>query len=447
MTGAPPETTKKFCFKLAYSMCGQKGVYREWHTTVEDYSSRALKYPSDRLPALAGIAKVVIIEYDDLSEWKPSPRCHVRRTKSHIAGLNPFGHLRLAFLEICASLLRTTLLMCVVNKDDPVGASDKYVVLCGDQELSVDADVALETCEVANRDGILEKSVRRSLVANTRAESGSPVFLLYLGQFKHSTHPRTAQSSGDIRNVIVSVAGVPLAYDDFLEVTMNDKQINIVARNLIYLLIFFVQNDARLAAEYLLHTWYSVLLTDVCYDLLRNTIRPMIEDICDKMEEKLESALAGHTWHFGHCSPRCRSNPRQLAQQKRRDVMLAPIRIDNMDQMLCNKSSPAEKQAAMRFREDGILVPFGHSRRDFTIPNPAFFASQEWLMLDWADPTGGWLWTSYLTFNAGPAKNDIYGQLYFYLPDLFASFHRKLRSMPIKFELLHVDAQTLPTSL
>ncbi len=67
--------------------------------------------------------------------------------------------------------------------------------------------------------------------------------------------------------------------------------------------------------------------------------------------------------------------------------------------------------------------------------------------MDSADPTSAWSMKSFLEFDIGPAKNDVYGKLYHYLKHLFANFHRRLRSSPVAFTLLHVDAQRLPMSL
>jgi hypothetical protein len=61
--------------------------------------------------------------------------------------------------------------------------------------------------------------------------------------------------------------------------------------------------------------------------------------------------------------------------------------------------------------------------------------------------SAGWSIKSFLEFDSGPAKNDEYGKLYFYLSDLFVKFHRRVRSLPAAFELLHLDARALPSAL
>lgn len=64
-------------------------------------------------------------------------------------------------------------------------------------------------------------------------------------------------------------------------------------------------------------------------------------------------------------------------------------------------------------------------------------------MMDSADPTDGWSLKTFLAIKAGPAKQDVYGQLHHYLKRLFADFHHHLRSKPVSFELHHIDAKDL----
>jgi hypothetical protein len=68
-------------------------------------------------------------------------------------------------------------------------------------------------------------------------------------------------------------------------------------------------------------------------------------------------------------------------------------------------------------------------------------------MMDNADPIAGWPLKSFMELDIGPAKNDVYGKLYYYLKHLLADFHGRMRSLPTTFELLHMDARFLPESL
>ncbi|KAI1420169.1 hypothetical protein F5Y12DRAFT_788466 [Xylaria sp. FL1777] len=249
-------------------------------------------------------------------------------------------------------------------------------------------------------------------------------------------------------------------YKSPLNVVINDHEIDIVARNLIFLLIMLVEEDPGTAAEALLHVWYSALVTESCYDLLQKKLKPIVQDVCDKIAGGPDQTLLGKTWTFGDNSLRLvltRETWMKLpayfdvpagmtgkrAHAVRDAVVNHPSRADYVDRALLMRS-PASGLGMTKFRKDGILVPFGQPREVFTIPNPTIFdSSNDWPMMDSADPTSGWSHKAFLATKAGPAKQDVYGQLHHYLKRLFADFHQHLRSKPVSFELHHVDAKDL----
>ncbi|KAI6080278.1 hypothetical protein F4821DRAFT_273945 [Hypoxylon rubiginosum] len=270
-------------------------------------------------------------------------------------------------------------------------------------------------------------------------------------------------ASGDIRNTILSIANLPPTYHGPLNVTINDREIDIVARNVIFLLAFFVEEDSITASEHVLHIWYSALLTEPCSSLLYRKLKPFIEDICIKIAKKPASTLLGKTWRFGESSLRLvltrdswfslfryfdvpQGLSRETAQYVRQGVVSAPKRIDYVDRQMC-MMSPSARLGMAKFRQDGILLPFGQPRGAFTTPNPTMFQSSQWPMMDNADPVSGWSLKLLLEFDAGPASNDVYGKLYHYLNSLFTGFHCPLRSGRIAFDIFHVDARLLPGSL
>ncbi|KAH8168147.1 hypothetical protein CIB48_g29 [Xylaria polymorpha] len=106
-------------------------------------------------------------------------------------------------------------------------------------------------------------------------------------------------ASGDLRNVILSVTNLPQSYRSPLNIVINDREIDIVARNLVFLLIMLVEEDPITAAEALLHVWYSALVTESCYALLQKKLKPIVQDVCDKVAGKHNRALLGKTWTFG----------------------------------------------------------------------------------------------------------------------------------------------------
>lgn len=167
---------------------------------------------------------------------------------------------------------------------------------------------------------------------------------------------------------------------------MNDRDLDIVARNVILLLVALVVDDTDDAIDCIIHVWYSALLRKSDLDILQQRIRPIIEEVCHKLKGKAPNRLMAKTWTFGQRSMRLvleksawdalltfTENPKGLtverANEIRKSVTLAADRKDFRDRHLLFQA-PFHRVALTRFREDGILLPFGASRNDFHQPNP-----------------------------------------------------------------------------
>ncbi|ODM16214.1 hypothetical protein SI65_08213 [Aspergillus cristatus] len=66
-------------------------------------------------------------------------------------------------------------------------------------------------------------------------------------------------ASGDLRNIVKTVARLPRSYSHSLEITINDRDFEIVARNIILLLIALVVEKVDEAVDCIIHLWYSAL--------------------------------------------------------------------------------------------------------------------------------------------------------------------------------------------
>lgn len=195
-----------------------------------------------------------------------------------------------------------------------------------------------------------------------------------------------AVASGDLRNVAKTIAQLPSSYNQAVDVTMNDRDIDIVARNAIMLLIALVVDNIGEAVDCIIHIWYSALIRKSHLDILQQQIRPLIESVCERIKSKEPSSLLGKTWIFGQRSLRLvlekslwdkllsyMNIPEGLTAERanhiRITVTLAESRKDYRDRHLLFQS-PSRRIAKNRFREDGLLLPFGSRRHDFREPNP-----------------------------------------------------------------------------
>lgn len=76
-----------------------------------------------------------------------------------------------------------------------------------------------------------------------------------------------------------------------------------------------------------------------------------------------------------------------------------------------------------------------------------FFQTANWPMKDSAEPLDGWDVTDVLNADTGPATNDVYGKLFYYVTDLLSSFKRRTASLSVRFEMSCNPAEELGNHL
>ncbi|KAF7867297.1 hypothetical protein EAF04_005380 [Stromatinia cepivora] len=266
-------------------------------------------------------------------------------------------------------------------------------------------------------------------------------------------------ASGDIRNVVKSIIGLPVAYTGKCEIVINDRDFDVVARNAILLLTALVFDPVE-AADIMLHIWYSAFVPESVPEKLQEQILPLIADICMKVRGRPEKSLQSKTWKFGtrklsltlpkaswDLLPSFLKVPNGLTASQAQKVMvettLAPSRRDYVERALYSKP-PAWRFCAVRFRTDGILLPFGNSRKEFNTPNPTIFQSTDyWPMMDSANPMEGWPIEEFMS-KPRPSRNDVYGSLYFYVLKQLQDFCKRISNLQIRFQLFGLDAIDLP---
>jgi hypothetical protein len=152
------------------------------------------------------------------------------------------------------------------------------------------------------------------------------------------------------------------------------------------LLLIFVGQELDEAVESMIHIWYSALIKTSHMDILYGRIRPLIEAVCTKIASKAPDATLGKTWIFGSRTLRVVLRKKEWislrsyvelpdslstsrAQEIRTAYTMATERKDYRERRMLAQL-PAHRLCANRFREDGILLPFGHTREQYTTPNP-----------------------------------------------------------------------------
>ncbi|KAG0156690.1 hypothetical protein PDIDSM_3871 [Penicillium digitatum] len=218
-------------------------------------------------------------------------------------------------------------------------------------------------------------------------------------------------------------------------------------------------------AESLIHLWYSASLPKDLTAQLASRVKPLFTGVCEQISAKATGEIVERTWTFAHnrslrltlrkeewyrLEALCEV-PSDLTPQKalhiRTATTLAPERRDYRDRWYFKDATPSIRMSKQKFREDGLLLPFGHDRVGFDRPNPTFYLPPFiWPMNDKADPLDGWPIREVARVRT-MAKEDLYGKLYIYLRRVFQQFLDRLGMIEIDFELLNMNAVQLPETL
>ncbi|KAI2731486.1 hypothetical protein CBS147309_2403 [Penicillium roqueforti] len=271
-------------------------------------------------------------------------------------------------------------------------------------------------------------------------------------------------ASHDIRNVVETIARLPDTYSGQCEIVMNGIHAGIFSQNVLLVLTAF-HFPPEHAAIIMIHLWYSALIPASIITAVRKKLLPKIEKVCSEAAQKRSQPFFKCVWRKNKASLHV-----ELARDEweglkgylqvpadfsateaacnRRDVMFADNRKDEFQRTLY--AQPRYwRVSTMKFRDDGIMLPFGCSRKAFDTPNPMFFhTSRNWPMPDSADPRTSWdlldVCTGAYTANY-PAKNDLYGMLFIYLRKTLLGFCRQISKRDVNLRLLSIDSLSLPT--
>jgi hypothetical protein len=195
---------------------------------------------------------------------------------------------------------------------------------------------------------------------------------------------------------VKTVANLPDNISQQISVTINDRDFDVVARNTILLLLALTTEctaDAGPSSlsdcvDVLIHFWYSAFLPARALCWLNEKVKPLIDEVCSQIDDNSSDSILEKTWEFNDerslrlvlaekfwIQLQALLNvpdkmSRESAAQIRSVVTLAPERVDYRERWHYKEASPFMRIAKQQFQEDGLLLPFGHPRAVFNIPNP-----------------------------------------------------------------------------
>ncbi|QLI69201.1 uncharacterized protein G6M90_00g055530 [Metarhizium brunneum] len=279
------------------------------------------------------------------------------------------------------------------------------------------------------------------------------------------------QGQSTFRHFIYTLLNIPKTAKPVLRLALNPTTPAHVCRDFFAIhLLFDRQHDPYLNAEALIHLWYSAKLPlalwrhievvmkryyydfDECFENAKRDQQSVCDDgvgydVTYQMswgggQVKYVGNLFEHQW-------RLISKVLKPTEQMSTD-QAAIVRVLDAEKsceplkVAASRMTPSRTAGLMKWRTDGLLLPFGHPTDGFDMPNPIFFQGDGCYPHGaTAEPIAEWP-MEFLDFQAGPLQNDVYGKLFYYLRDTLVRFQEESKRLSIMVGLTSVG---MPMSL
>ncbi|CAG8531025.1 22522_t:CDS:2 [Gigaspora margarita] len=168
-------------------------------------------------------------------------------------------------------------------------------------------------------------------------------------------------ASGDLNDIIISMNGLPLNFDQPINICVNDYAEKIVARN--FIILYLLAKLGKSAIDIAIQIWYSSALTDKqsikCFEIFGTVIQDSQmkeENIFEFGKLKIRTHFSPKTWN---CLVEMLSNrvDLQTGVVMRNAIMLNPERIDYRHRYM-QRLTQGERICFDNFRHHGILLPY-----------------------------------------------------------------------------------------
>lgn len=285
-----------------------------------------------------------------------------------------------------------------------------------------------------------------------------------------------------------TVNELPCDYSGTLTVLLSGTDSGIICRSIMLLVILGTLPSSQddLSVDVALHFWYSILYPSAYDSLVTRLVNEKIFPHFFEDKTKEESPLSlgptstlhvGFTeaakpplfqrfYEYSKTATRSRVDAEGIRGEYNR-ARSRPATKDCRDDILSHLDS-SHRLAFARYREDGLLLPFGSTNRGhFDAFNPSLFSLEgRWLQHDLSDPLDGWQCVFYCIADRssslicnrtndvlaggkahGTQSEDIYGCLYFYLSDQLREFRKRIRRFHIAFKVALGKPQDLASSI
>ncbi|KAF8828112.1 hypothetical protein HHX47_DHR4000546 [Lentinula edodes] len=278
-------------------------------------------------------------------------------------------------------------------------------------------------------------------------------------------------ASGDIRNMVMTVNGLPDNYEGHCKILLNDRSDLVSTRNIIILYALLRHgNPPELAAETAVHLMYSAALRSSDSSELFHCIKTVYGDVMsvyqspmfvsfisrlspNDVRKKSFPIRGAGSLSIAQSAVKIFGEPLAMlrathtlndSRKAMHDVMLSPHRVDYRDRYLSGLQ-PSHRLSFLRFRESGVLLHFADHVGSETFQDPnrlLFTASGKWVTMDNANPLSSWDVNEVLKTGQayGLDHADIYGCLFFHVKAQFTEFARRVEKFHIDIHVSQLDA-------
>ncbi|KAG8917365.1 hypothetical protein FRC00_013704, partial [Tulasnella sp. 408] len=243
-------------------------------------------------------------------------------------------------------------------------------------------------------------------------------------------------ASGDLRNVIKTLNGLPLHYSGRCTLVVNDFHPQVAVRNVVLLCMLLDPSgpSAELTAEAVLHTLYSSSLTSA-----QSTF---VSGWMDRVSQFIQgsSPLYHGEMDFGSDMKLEWYYPQQVA------VLLRKIQAASSSKAVCEvdrlKNMNSPQRIDYRDRYCSSIRP--RHRVGLLYSEDA-----EWLLMDSASPVQAWspLEVEETRKQRGLPDKDYFGNLFFHIKQQLVDFITRARRFKLSVLLFSVDLNILPELL
>ncbi|KAG6901283.1 hypothetical protein C0995_014251 [Termitomyces sp. Mi166 len=256
-------------------------------------------------------------------------------------------------------------------------------------------------------------------------------------------------ASGDIRNLVQTINGLPAGYRGKCDILLNDIDAITVNRNLVILYALLGSGPSiEQSAEIAMHLMYSSALPPTIAAYLRGCVRVIYGEGANERQMSFRCSLRtrGRGKIYSMQSTMAMRRPMEMFHstydlrkglKSKRTIITDTEHVDDVDRAFASLR-PAHRLALAHFRRKGVLAPFALSTRGFTEPNRLMYtAGGNWLGHARANPLEGWNVSDVLATGAkhNVDSADIIGCLFFHVKEELIEFARRMKEFRIDLHL------------